>query len=92
MPKIEYLALYRPRKVILTKTLISRTEFMELLEIAEKFIDDLRAIRKNQKHLDDAIATIKEMKFVNCFNHQFRQETYQELQEFVDDLYVEINI
>jgi hypothetical protein len=65
---------------------------MDLLELAERFIEDLRPLRKNQKFLDDAIKTIREMKFVACFNHQFRQETYSELQEFVDDLYVEINV
>jgi hypothetical protein len=92
MAKIEYLNLYRPRKVILTKTLISRTEFIELLDIAERYIGDLRATRKNQKYLDECIKIIKEMKFVACFNPQFRQETYSELMEFVDDLYVEINV
>lgn len=92
MAKIEYLDLYRPRKVVLTETLVSRHEFLMLLDIAETYVELLRPMRKNQKFLDDAVNTIREMKFVGCFNSQFRQEVYSELQEFVDDLYVEVNI
>jgi hypothetical protein len=90
--KIEHLDLYRlPRKVVVTKTLVSRPEFLELLNTVEEYIELLRPLRKNQKNLDDAIATVKEMKFVGMLNHQFRQETYQELDDFFDDLYAEVH-
>jgi hypothetical protein len=89
--KIEYLDLYRPRKPILAKVLISQYEFLDVLETVEKYIGHLRPLRKNQKHLDDALEIVKEMKLVGMLNFHFRQETYDQLQDLLDDMYAEVH-
>ena len=92
MPKVAKLQDYREdRTKIYAKVLISQHEFIDLLETMEKYINDLRPIRKKQTGLDQAISIIKEMKFVGMFNFSFRQQMYDPLEELLDEIYAEIH-
>jgi flagellar biosynthesis chaperone FliJ len=75
---------------IFTKILVSRQIYMETAECIEQFIKALRPLRKNQKNLDDALKIIVEMKWNAYSNHRFRQETYHELEELSDEIYIEL--
>jgi hypothetical protein len=91
MAKIEFLNLYRQSVVDWSRVPVSQAEFITLLDVAEKYIEELRLYRKDQKGLDKALSVIKEMKFVAFFNHKFRQENFHKVKELVDDMYTEIH-
>jgi hypothetical protein len=91
MPKVAKLEDYRGKTPVLAKVLISQHEWINLLETLEKYINDLRPLRKNQKKLDEAMGYIKEMKFYGWYNFHFRQTTYDQVEELVDEIYAEIH-
>jgi hypothetical protein len=82
----------RIRKPVLKKD-ISKEEFLDLLETVEKYVNYLQMNRGY--NLKKSILIIQEMKWGNLFDlpssYKFRQETFDELKDFADDLYVEIH-
>jgi hypothetical protein len=70
--------------------IISRAEYMDLLDTVENYIRYLRPKRKTQKHLDKALDIVKEIRFVATFNHAYRKETYDQLNRLLDDMYIEL--
>lgn len=81
----------RSRRPVLVKELVSRVEYIELLETIETYIEQVKPLRKKPNGLDNAVKIIQEMKFVGSLNHKFRQETFHELEDLSDDLYIEIH-
>jgi hypothetical protein len=83
----------RTRKPVLTKKLVSKEEFIDLLETVEAYINYLQTNRGY--NLKKSILIIQEMKFSGIFDlpssRAFRQKTFNELKDFADDLYVEIH-
>lgn len=90
--KVEYLDLYRPpKRVVLAKVLISKHEFINLVEIVEKYIRLLQPLRKNPKNLEKALEIVAEIKLGGMLSHHVRQEYYHQLDDFLDDLYAEVH-
>jgi hypothetical protein len=79
----------KTRKPVYAKVLISQPEFIDLLETMERYIEHLRA--KREGDFDESLEIIKEMKFCGTFNFKFRQETYPQLEELLDEIYAEIH-
>jgi hypothetical protein len=81
----------RTRKPV--KKLVSKEEFIDLLETIESYINHLQTSKGY--NLAKSILIIKEMKFSGIFDlpssRAFRQKTFDELKDFADDLYVEIH-
>jgi hypothetical protein len=94
MTKISVLGkVRRARKPVLVKKPVSKEEFIDLLETVESYINHLQTSRGY--NLKKSIQIIQEMKFSGIFDlpssRAFRQETFDELKDFADDLYVEIH-
>ena len=82
------------RKKAPIEPLISRDGFMDLLDTAEMYVNELRLIRKNQANLDAALDTLKQMRWFCSFGVQqsrARKELYKTLEELLDDIYIELN-
>jgi hypothetical protein len=69
---------------------VSQNEFMDLLSTAELYIERIRPYRKNQAHLNHALDIIAEMKWNAAFSQKFRDELAAPMEEFLDDLFIEI--
>jgi hypothetical protein len=72
----------KPRKVMLTKTIVTREEFGELVDKTKELARQLKNV--DTKHIIDLLT---EMKFSACFNAKFRNRTYPELEELYKDLH-----
>jgi hypothetical protein len=70
--------------------MVSYVEFLDTLEAATHYVDQLRPLRENQASLDAAEDIIIEMKFVASYNHKFRDNVYESLNQLLDEMYVEI--
>lgn len=66
---------------MLQKTLVTRDEFAALA-------DKIRELAIRLKNIDGrtALKLLEEMKFCACFNNEFRNKTYPELEELYEDL------
>jgi hypothetical protein len=73
------------------KRIVARDDVMELLDVMESYVQQLHQKRPDQDRLDQALLILKEIKWCAFFNHEFREATYNELEELSDKLYVEIN-
>lgn len=93
-PKITILSAtddFKVSKPAPVSVLVNRADYLEALEVAEKYIEELRPHRKNQKNLDRALAIIKVIRFNAMLSYGFRQQTFATLNEILDDIYVELN-
>ena len=66
---------------MLTKTMVTREEFSELVDKTKELAKKLRNVDTKQ-----IIDLLTEMKFSACFNAKFRNKTYPELEELYEDL------
>jgi hypothetical protein len=66
---------------MLTKTIVTREEFGELVDKTKELAKQLRNVDTKQ-----VIDLLTEMKFSACFNREFRNKTYPELEELYEDL------
>jgi hypothetical protein len=65
----------KTRKVVLQKTIVTKEEFWELADAVSKSVTS-----KTSRDI------IEEMKLAACFNFEFRNKTYPELEELYEDL------
>jgi hypothetical protein len=65
---------------------VGRTEFIGMLETAEKYIGQL-----NFKNSNEAIDIITTMKWNGMFSPKFRDANTEPLEELLDDLYLKLN-
>jgi hypothetical protein len=71
----------KTRKVVFQKTLVDRLEFAALA-------DKIKAL----VHTKAASDLLTEMKFCACFNREFRNETYPELEDLYENLRRELGV
>ena len=74
------------KKVVLTKMIIDREMFCNILDAIKDVVEELPNIDGTT-----AINILKEMRFVGCFDHNFRVKTYPELEELFYELYERAN-
>lgn len=79
------------RKPAPVTTFVTKAEYLDALETIEAYVKDLRPLRHNQKNLDQALSIVKIFKFNGMLSYKFRNETYKQLEELIDDLYLEVN-
>jgi len=76
----------KTRKSVFTKTVVTREEFLELVDATKDIVSELRNVDK--KVITDLLT---EMKFCACFNEKFRNRTYEDLEDLFYDLYERVN-
>src|SRR5215472_7744609 len=70
------------KKKVITKTMVSKEEFNDLLDAVMNCLEDLPNV-----DIENAKKTVWEMRFVNALNYHWRQTTYPELEDLFLDLY-----
>jgi hypothetical protein len=70
--------------------LLSRTKYLELLESIALLLGEWRQVRPSHG-LDAAPNIIKEMQWVGMFSRKFREQNAPELNELLNDMYIELN-
>src|SRR5215467_6453802 len=74
------------KKVVLTKMIIDREMFCDILDAIRDVIEELPNIDGST-----AINILKEMRFVGCFDYNYRNKIYPELEELFYELYERVN-
>ena len=69
---------------------VTQPTFVELVATTENYLNLLRPFRKDQAGVDKAISILREIKFNGLYNPGFRREVYGPLEDFLDELYVEV--
>ena len=88
MPKVTKLEDYRRKKRKMSE--VTQTAFTELVSTTENYLNLLRPSRKDQSGIDKAIGILREIKFNGLYNPGFRKEVYGPLEDFLDEMYVEV--
>jgi hypothetical protein len=71
---------------------VTRAEFFELLDTADRYIDHLQMIYPDRRiNLNESKDIIAEMKFIAMFNPKFRDTNAQPLEDLLDYLYTRVH-
>ena len=63
---------------------MSVEDYLDSLYMVEQLVAEARPQR-----LESARSVLNEMRFVAMFNHKFREQTSEQLQDLIDELYAE---
>ena len=70
---------------------VELNEFVDLCMTTEKYIRALKKKRKNANGLDRAMGIVKEINLNGRIDSQFRNDTTPQLEELLDEMYLELN-
>lgn len=73
---------------VFAEVIVDRHAFCDLADAVFENIKELGLPSKNE---EEAKRTLTTMKFCACFNREFRNETYKELEELMYELYERVN-
>jgi hypothetical protein len=90
----DYVMLARVYSIKTRKRVMLLADYLERLDVLEKYVNEVRPYRskEDQKRLKASHGIIQEMRFCAYFNPFFREDTADELDELLDNLYVEVHM